>query len=72
VGHADDGPAEMCPECWGTGQRLVCRDPLGDAAADARLVAAELAVFRGAGRLADILLDMASGLDRLAEPPAAA
>jgi hypothetical protein len=71
-GHADDGPAECCPDYWGTGQRLALRDPIADAAADCRLVAAELAVFRSPGHLADILLDVASGLDRLAGPPAAA
>jgi hypothetical protein len=71
-GHADDGPAECCPDCWGTGQRLVCRDPLADAAADVRLCAAELLDYPGTGYLADILLDVASRLDRVTEPPAAA
>jgi hypothetical protein len=62
----------MCPECWGTGQRLIARDVHADIAADVRLVAQELCDFRGAGRLADILTAAADRLDNLTTPDRAA
>jgi hypothetical protein len=72
AGHADDGPAECWPECWGTGQPLVCRDLYSDLADDVRLCVQELQDVRGLGYVIDILRDIADRIERLPSPPAAA
>jgi hypothetical protein len=72
AGHADDGPAECCPDCRGTGQRLVCRDLYADLADDVRLCVQELADYRGLGYVIDILRDIADRIEQLPSPPAAA
>jgi hypothetical protein len=72
AGHCDDGPAECCPDCWGTGQRLVCRDVYSDLADDVRLCVQEISDYRGLGYVADILKDIADRIERLPDLPAAA